>query len=219
MLEVDDLQKSFFQGEVKVDAVRGVSFSLDKGKSLAITGPSGSGKSTLLSLLSGLDLPTSGTISVDGVEVQKLSEKELSVFRSQKIGIVFQQFHLMPHLTALENVALPLEIYSRSAAVNQAKEILTGVGLGDRLNHLPHELSGGEKQRVAIARALVTKPKVLLADEPSGNLDSETGDKVMSLLFKICLENGISLILITHDEELAKRCDRTLHLKDGLLDT
>lgn len=218
ILEVNEIEKSFFQGKIKVEALKGISFSLDEGQSLSITGPSGSGKSTLLSLLSGLDFPTRGQIIIDGVQVEKLSEKELSVFRSKKIGIVFQQFHLMPHLTALENVSLPLEISLKDAALIKAKDILVGVGLESRINHFPHELSGGEKQRVAIARALVTRPRVLLADEPSGNLDSETGEKVMSLLFKICRDSDISLILITHDSDLAGRCDRTLHLKDGLLE-
>ncbi len=219
ILEVKNLKKTFFQGTVKVQAIKGVSFSIEKGESLSITGPSGSGKSTLLSLLSGLDIPTEGSVIIDGVHVKNLSEKKLATFRSKKIGIVFQQFHLMPHLTALENVSLPLEISRKGSALDEAKNILDGVGLGDRINHLPHELSGGEKQRVAIARALVTKPKILLADEPSGNLDSETGDKVMDLLFKICESNSISLILITHDKDLASKCDLTLNLKDGLLDS
>jgi len=215
ILEVEGLEKSFRQGSLKVEAIKNLSFSLKRGQSLSIVGPSGSGKSTLLSLIAGLDLPTSGKVLVDGIDITKLSEKELSVYRSQKIGIVFQQFHLMPHLTALENVSLPLEILKSDKAEAEALKILEQVGLKDRVNHLPSELSGGEKQRVAIARAIVAKPKVLLADEPSGNLDTETGDSVMSLLFEICKANGISLVLITHDISLSKKCDQSFSLKDG----
>lgn len=217
ILEVQGLGKSFKQGSLNVDAIKDLSFSLKRGHSLSIVGPSGSGKSTLLSLIAGLDLPTSGKVIVDGVDITRLSEKELSIYRSQKIGIVFQQFHLMPHLTALENVSLPLEIHKNNEALSEALKILEQVGLKDRVNHLPSELSGGEKQRVAIARAIVSKPKVILADEPSGNLDTETGESVMSLLFDICKANEISLVLITHDIALSKKCDESLSLRDGSL--
>jgi putative ABC transport system ATP-binding protein len=217
ILSVNNLEKVFKQGALKVEAVKGVSFDLEEGKSLSIIGPSGSGKSTLLSLISGLDGPTNGSVKVAGVDITKLSEKELSEYRSNNIGIVFQQFHLMPHLTALENVSLPLEIKSGLRANAEALKILDQVGLKDRANHLPSELSGGEKQRVAIARALVTRPKILLADEPSGNLDSETGAKVMNLLFNVCKESNISLVLITHDLKLSEKCDEQIKIQDGRL--
>lgn len=217
ILKVKNLKKSFKQGSLKVDAIKGISFSLEKGKSMSVTGPSGSGKSTLLSLISGLDSPSMGSVEVDGIDITKLNEKDLSNYRSEKIGIVFQQFHLMPHLTALENVALPLEIKGTKEASASAQKILDQVGLKDRVNHLPNELSGGEKQRVAIARALVAKPKLLLADEPSGNLDTETGDLVMGLLFELCKASETSLLLITHDLKLSEKCDESLNIKDGLL--
>jgi len=215
ILEVKNLEKSFKQGNLKIEAVKNINFSLKRGQSLSIVGPSGSGKSTLLSLIAGLDSPTAGKVIVDDVDITKLSEKDLSLYRSQKVGIVFQQFHLMPHLTAFENVSLPLEINKSENTTEEALKILGQVGLKDRVNHLPNELSGGEKQRVAIARAIVTKPKVLLADEPSGNLDTETGDNVMNLLFEISKVNDISLVLITHDINLSKKCDQSLSLKDG----
>lgn len=216
ILEVKNLSKKFKQGETIINAVNDLSFSLENGKSLSITGPSGSGKTTVMSLLAGLDSPSKGEIDVDGVKINNLSEKELSQFRAKNIGIVFQQFHLMPHLSALENVCLPLEINKIDDVTIQAKKILESVGLSDRINHLPSQLSGGEKQRVAIARAIVLRPKLILADEPSGNLDTDTGKKVMDLLFKMTDEFNLSLVLITHDLQLAKRCDQQINLFAGL---
>ncbi len=217
ILEVKNLRKSFFQGKRQIDALKNVSFQVERKQSLAIVGPSGSGKSTLLSLLAGLDQATSGEILFAGEPLHEMSESQLNEFRAKNIGIVFQQFHLMPHLSALENVALPLDILRRDNAQEQAKEMLNMVGLAERVTHRPHELSGGECQRVAIARASVTRPKILLADEPSGNLDTETGEKVMDLLFNLVEETGTTLILITHDLKLAGRCQRQLHLVGGEL--
>ncbi len=218
ILEVKNLSKTFKQGEDIIKALHDISFSLEAGKSLALTGPSGSGKTTILTLLAGLDSVNSGSITVDGTLMSALSEKQLALFRSRTVGIVFQQFHLMPNLTAQENVSLPLEILSSPNAEEQTIEMLKAVGLSDRKNHLPHQLSGGERQRVAIARASVMRPKVLLADEPSGNLDTETGKKVMDLLFNMTKTSGTSLVLVTHDLELAKRCDYQLHMLGGQLD-
>jgi len=217
ILSVKNLSKVFRQGEHKVAAVNGVSFEMERGRSLSLTGPSGSGKTTIMSLLAGLDAPTAGSVTVDGVDLGLLSEKKLSEFRAQKVGIVFQQFHLMPHLTALENVCLPLEINAVSRAEDKALEMLKAVGLGSRIHHQPHQLSGGEKQRVAIARALVLKPAVVLADEPSGNLDFETGQSVMNILFDLVKEQSLSLVLITHDSDLAKKCDSQIHLVSGVI--
>ena len=217
ILEVKNLRKSFSQGNRHVDALKGISFQVETNQSLAIVGPSGSGKTTLLSLLAGLDKTSEGEIIFSGQPIQGMKEKELNAFRAENIGIVFQQFHLMPHLSALENVALPLDILGRPNSEESAKEMLAQVGLADRLTHRPHQLSGGECQRVAIARASVTRPKILLADEPSGNLDTETGKKVMDLLFKLVTENNMTLILITHNQELADRCKNKIQLVGGQL--
>jgi len=215
IISVKNLSKEFLQGEHRVSAVNDVSFTMEKGESLSLTGPSGSGKTTVMSLLAGLDAPSAGSVTVDGVELGKLSEKELSRFRAQRVGIVFQQFHLMPHLTALENVCLPLEINAASNVEDKALKMLKLVGLENRAHHLPNQLSGGEKQRVAVARALVLNPAVVLADEPSGNLDFETGQSVMNMLFDLVKEQSLSLVLITHDADLAKKCDRQVHLVSG----
>ncbi len=218
ILDVKKLSKTYSQGASLISALHDISFQLQAGKSLALTGPSGSGKTTVLTLLAGLDTATSGSISVDGTLMSDLTEKQLAVFRSKNIGIVFQQFHLMPHLTAEENVSLPLEILSLPDVSSRALKMLDAVGLLDRKDHLPHQLSGGERQRVAIARATVLQPKILFADEPSGNLDTETGNKVMDLLFNMSKISNTSLVLVTHDLELAKRCDFQLHLLGGQLD-
>jgi putative ABC transport system ATP-binding protein len=217
ILQVKDVSKSFVQGQRLVEALKGINFTIESQQSLAILGPSGSGKTTLLSLLAGLDQVTSGEIVFAGASLHKMSESELNRFRAHNIGIVFQQFHLMPHLTAVENVALPLDILGVEHAQEKAKELLLQVGLGERLDHRPHQLSGGECQRVAIARASVIEPKVLLADEPSGNLDTDTGQKVMDLLFQLVQDKAMTLILITHDEQLAARCQRQLRLVGGRL--
>jgi putative ABC transport system ATP-binding protein len=217
ILNVENLSKQYKQGEVTIHALKSASLSLEKGKTLAIVGPSGSGKTTLLSLMCGLESPSEGKVVINDQVVSTLNEKELSHFRSKNIGIVFQQFHLMPHLTAEENVALPLEILGDKEAEKKAKEALAQVGLGERYNHLPNELSGGECQRVAIARALVVKPNILFADEPSGNLDTETGENVMKLLFDLVKKNNMTMVLVTHDKNLASKCDQQLEIKSGLI--
>lgn len=216
-VDVKNLSKSYTQGQQQITVLKDLNLAIDKGESVAIIGQSGSGKSTFLSLLAGLDKPDLGTIIIAAQEITKLDEKKLAIFRGQTIGIVFQQFHLISHLSAVENVALPLEILGKKDATRQAMEALEQVGLGHRGEHKPHELSGGECQRTAIARAMVTKPSIILADEPSGNLDSETGDKVMNLLFQLTNEQKITLLLVTHNASLARKCRRTLQLKNGSL--
>jgi putative ABC transport system ATP-binding protein len=216
-INISNLSKCYNNGENKLIILDDLNLSLKSGQIAAIIGQSGSGKTTLLSLLAGLDSPDSGDIFFDETNLAKLSEDKITFFRSQNLSIVFQQFHLMPFLTALENVALPLEILKNKNALSLAREALDRVGLTHRLHHLPSELSGGESQRVALARAFVTKPKVLLADEPSGNLDQQTGDEVMNLLFKLVGETQATLILVTHNLELAKKCQSKFRLEKGKL--
>lgn len=216
-LTIRNLKKSYGQGESKIEVLKGINLNITEGETIALTGKSGSGKSTMLSLLAGLDMVGSGDIIIDGSHLSKMSEKQLARFRAENIGIVFQQFHLISTLSALENVLLPLELLKVSNAQERAKDLLESVGLSHRANHLPSELSGGESQRVAIARALAIKPSILLADEPSGNLDEETGQKVMDLLFKMVEETKTTLVLVTHDRDLAKRCSRVVHLEHGSL--
>ena len=218
ILKVHQACKSFQQGNHKVKVLEGLDLEVNKGEKVAILGPSGCGKSTLLSLLAGLDSPGSGTVEIDGTDLAKINEDQLSQTRSQKLGIVFQQYHLMRNLTAVENVGLPLEILGTSDFAERARTALKEVGLDHRATHFPSEMSGGECQRVAIARALVTRPSLILADEPSGNLDQKTGDEVMDILFNLCREHTISLVLVTHNRELADRCDRSLLLKEGALE-
>lgn len=216
-IELKEIKKSFLQAGHVIHVLRGLNAVIATGESVAIVGQSGSGKSTLLTLLAGLDRADSGQLLVEGQDLGLLDENAMTKFRARHIGIVFQQFHLMSHLTALENVSLPLEILGESNVEGKAKEMLEMMGLGHRLDHLPSKLSGGECQRVAIARALVVKPKVLLADEPSGNLDVETGSKVMDVFFDVVKKTNTTTILVTHSESLAKKCDRTLVLRNGLL--
>ncbi len=194
-----------------------VSFSVDKGDSIAVVGASGAGKSTLLALLAGLDLPTEGQIWLNSVNLTDLDEDGRADVRAASVGFVFQSFHLVPSLNALENVMLPLELSGKKSPRQAASEILTQVGLADRWSHYPAQLSGGEKQRVAIARAFATGPAVLFADEPTGNLDSQTGDRVMDLMFELNRNSSTTLILVTHDQALAGRCDRTIGLDAGRL--
>ena len=215
ILSVNKLNKSFKQGDTDIKAVQDISFELNPGETLAIVGSSGSGKTTLLSLLTGLDNADSGEIIMVDQKITELSERQLSLFRAQNIGIVFQEFHLMPHLTAAENVALPLEIAHQSDVDSQVTAALKKVGLSERHDHLPHQLSGGECQRVAIARAMVAKPRILFADEPSGNLDTDTGQKVMDLLFSLVEENKMTMILVTHEKNLAQRCLRQIEMAGG----
>ena len=198
-----------------LDIVRGVQLDLEAGASLGIVGPSGSGKTSLLMLLAGLERPSRGTVSIDGTDFARLSEDERARFRGRHIGIVFQSFHLIPTMTALENVAIPLELAGRRDAGARAAEALEQVGLSHRMTHRPGQLSGGEQQRVALARAFAPGPRLLLADEPTGNLDLRTGEKVADLMFGLQRDHGTTLLLITHDATLAGRCDRRLAVSDG----
>jgi putative ABC transport system ATP-binding protein len=217
MMTVTNLRKSFGASEARVEVLKGLDFTIQKGERVALTGKSGSGKSTLLSLLAGLDTPDSGSITIDQQNISGMNERILTSFRAQNIGIVFQQFHLVSTLTALENVLLPLEMLKMDKARERAVELLEQVNLAHRMDHLPSQLSGGESQRVAIARALAIRPAILFADEPSGNLDEETGDKVMDLLFDLVKTSHTTLVLVTHDPELAQRCERIIHLEHGRL--
>jgi putative ABC transport system ATP-binding protein len=217
VLDLVNMKKSYPHASGEIPVLMGIDASIAKGESVAIVGPSGSGKSTLLSLLAGLDRPTSGSVKIAGVELEKLSEEKLTAFRADSLGIVFQKFHLMSHFTALENVSLPLKIAKNGNYLDLAEDSLASVGLKDRMHHYPHQLSGGECQRVAIARAMVATPDLILADEPSGNLDSATGEEVMNLLFNLVKKNQSTLILVTHNKELALKCDRMLTLIDGKL--
>ena len=194
-----------------------VSLAIHQGESLAIVGPSGSGKSTLLGLLAGLDIPTKGHVYLNGVDITGLNEDERALIRSEKLGFVFQSFQLIPTFTALENVMLPLDLASNSRGRDIATGILRRVGLEKRLNHYPTQLSGGEQQRVAIARAFAIQPELLFADEPTGNLDQQTGQHIIDLMFELNKERGTTLVLVTHDYALANRCDRILSLRDGHL--
>ncbi len=198
-----------------VNILRGIDLTIAAGETVGIVGPSGSGKTTMLMIIAGLERPSSGRVAVAGKDLTNLSEDALARFRRDHIGIVFQSFHLIPTMTALENVAVPLELAGRKDAFPRATEALEAVGLGHRLTHYPGQLSGGEQQRVAIARAFAPGPRVLLADEPTGNLDGETGHQVIQLLFDQCADHGTTLVLITHDPALAGRCDRQVRVADG----
>ncbi len=217
MIEIENLTMSFPIATGQLDVLRGVDLELRDGETAAIVGPSGSGKTTLLLLLAGLEQPHSGRIRIDGVALDALDADGLADLRRDRLGIVFQSFHLVPSLTALGNVALPLEIAGAADAEARAGAMLERVGLGERGKHFPMQLSGGEQQRVAIARALVHSPPVLLADEPTGNLDLETGARIIELLFGLHAESGSTLILVTHDEAIAGRCQRVLRLHEGRL--
>lgn len=216
-LYIKNLQKSFNQGEDRVTVLSGLNVDIKNGEVVAIVGQSGSGKSTLLSLLAGLDQADAGDVVVDGVNLSTMTEKQVTDFRGQNIGIVFQQYHLVSHLTAMENVMLPMEILGQLDPEKKALELLKEMGLEHRLHQFPSRMSGGECQRVAIARALAVQPKILLADEPSGNLDIHTGDKVMEIFFNAAKKYQITTILVTHSEVLAQRCQRTLRLSEGKL--
>ncbi len=198
-----------------VEIIKGMDLDVEAGAAIGIVGPSGSGKTSLLMLIAGLERATSGSLEVAGVSLNGKSEDALASFRRDMIGIIFQSFHLIPTMTALENVAIPLEFKGISNPMQRAEEKLQRVGLGHRLKHYPGQLSGGEQQRVAIARALASGAKILLADEPTGNLDQETGEQIIKLLFELKHQEGASLLLITHDNALAKRCDRVIHVRDG----
>jgi putative ABC transport system ATP-binding protein len=216
-LAVHGLGKQVRLPDHTLTILNGVSFSIGKGEAVAIVGASGSGKSTLLSLLAGLDTPTEGEVRLDGAPMSELDEDGRARVRAEKVGFVFQSFQLLPALTAVENVMLPLELRGDADARRPAVEILGRVGLQDRLQHYPRQLSGGEQQRVAIARAFVTRPALLFADEPTGNLDTATGSAIVDLLFELNRQAGTTLVLVTHDEKLAARCHRQLKLAAGEL--
>jgi putative ABC transport system ATP-binding protein len=226
LLEADAVERVYRMGRagrdqpaVEVHALRGVTFAVDRGEHVAIVGSSGSGKSTLLNLLGALDRPTSGHVRYDGRDVRELSDAELAQLRNEQIGFVFQSFHLLPRLTALDNVQLPL-VYrhgTRRDRRDRALAALEAVGLADRVDHRPSELSGGQQQRVAIARAIVTEPALLLADEPTGNLDSRTGVEIMGLLEQLHDEQGTALVVITHESDVADRAQRRIELRDGVI--
>ena len=204
-------------GHNLITILQTISFTVPTGQIVAVMGPSGSGKSTLLGLLAGLDRPTSGSIVIHGTDITTLDESEMARFRRIHIGYVFQAFHLIPTLTALENVLLPLELQGRSEGKDRAEALLRSVGLEYRLHHYPIQLSGGEQQRVALARAFISQPSFLFADEPTGNLDSQTGDRIIELLWQLHQEHGSTLVLVTHDASLAKQASRILTLRDGHL--
>lgn len=211
------LTKQVSTGEQQLTILRDIDLQIHEGEAVAIIGASGSGKSTLLGLMAGLDLPTSGKVHLDQVDIFSLDEDSRAELRGKTLGFVFQSFQLLPALTALENVMLPLELMNSDHAESVAQKLLDRVGLAKRYNHYPKQLSGGEQQRVAIARAFATKPRLLLADEPTGNLDSTTGIQIIELMFELNCEHNTTLVLVTHDEALSKRCDRQIRLSDGKL--
>ena len=217
VLAARNVSKQVSSPEGSLTILSNVSFAIDKGDSVAVVGASGAGKSTLLALLAGLDLPTEGEIWLNGVNLTNLDEDGRAAVRAASVGFVFQSFHLVPSLNALENVMLPLELAGKDSPRQKAMEILQQVGLGERWSHYPAQLSGGEKQRVAIARSFATEPAVLFADEPTGNLDSRTGEHVIDLMFELNRDSSTTLILVTHDKSLAARCDRIIGLDGGLL--
>lgn len=217
ILLVQGLTKQVSTGDSQLTILQDIHLQINSAETVAIIGASGSGKSTLLALLAGLDLPTSGKVYLDQVDIFLLNEDERAALRSKVLGFVFQSFQLLPALTALENVMLPLELADADHAEQKSQQLLARVGLAQRLHHYPKQLSGGEQQRVAIARAFVTTPKLLLADEPTGNLDAETGEQIIDLMFELNREQGTTLVLVTHDETLSQRCSRQIRLSHGKL--
>ena len=220
MLVARGLTKEYLSGTQRLTVLRDVSFEVPAGAFVSIVGPSGSGKTTLLGLLAGLDTPSSGTVSLDGEDFGRLDEDARARLRGEKVGFVFQSFQLIPTLTALENVQVPLELAGRvpvREAAARARDLLARVGLGDRTHHFPQQLSGGEQQRVALARAFMNDPKILFADEPTGNLDGATGERIVELLQALNRERGCTIVLVTHDVTLAARTQRTIRLKDGVM--
>lgn len=215
MLSATGLTKEYQSGAHRLTVLRDVTFAVEQGEFLAIVGPSGSGKTTLLGLLAGLDTPSRGSVHLDGIDITALDEDERARLRGAKVGFVFQSFQLIPTLTAIENVQVPLELRGESNATDRAADVLRRVGLGDRLHHFPTQLSGGEQQRVAIARAFSNRPRILFADEPTGNLDSDTGGRIVELLESLNHESGSTVVLVTHDLTLARRARRVIRLSDG----
>ena len=217
MLAVRNLTKEYRSGGDALAVLRNVSFDIAAGETVAIVGPSGSGKTTLLGLLAGLDTPTRGAVLLDGIDLGPLDEDARARLRGDRVGFVFQSFQLVPTLTALENVAVPLELRGIRDSGARARDLLERVGLGSRTHHFPTQLSGGEQQRVAIARAFVNRPRVLFADEPTGNLDGATGEKIVGLLEQLNREDGTTVVLVTHDQQLARRLGRSIRLADGVV--
>ena len=218
LLIAHDLRREYHMGEELVRAVRGVSLHVERGDYLAIVGPSGCGKSTLLNLLGGIDQPTAGTVTIDGARIDQMSDTEVTRFRLRHVGFVFQRFYLMPALTAIENVELPMAEAKtpRVERMRRARELLAYVGLADRTDHRPAQLSGGEQQRVAIARALANKPRLLVADEPTGELDAKTGGEMIELIAQVN-RDGTTIVVVTHDEDLARAARRIVHMRDGVI--
>jgi putative ABC transport system ATP-binding protein len=216
MIEVQSLKKTLISGGNQLEILKEIDLTIAKGESVAIEGPSGSGKSTLLGLLAGFDSPTSGSIKIDREEITSLNEDQLAILRGKKLGFVFQSYNLIPTLTAEENVALPLELRGDSyKSQDRARELLSAVGLSERMSHYPAQLSGGEQQRVALARAFACSPSILLADEPTGNLDSATGGLVLGMMLKLNRTQGATLVIVTHDPALSRLTDRIVYLQDG----
>jgi len=217
ILEVRNLSRAYTSGSRRLTVLDNVTFELPRRETCAVVGPSGSGKTTLLGLCAGLDLPTSGSVTINGVVLNDLNENQRALLRNEHIGFVFQNFQLLPNLTALENVMIPVELRGERGATEDARRLLARVGLGDRLEHYPAQLSGGEQQRVALARAFINRPHILFADEPTGNLDADTAGKVVDLIFEMNDELDTALVLVTHDLELARRTHRILRLRGGRL--
>lgn len=218
IIKLEGVDLSLGRGAARVHILRGISLEVGRGEALGLVGPSGSGKSSLLMAMAGLERIDEGKVTIDGHDLGKLDEDDLAEFRGRRIGIVFQSFHLIPTMTALENVAVPLELAGREDAFERAAAELRGVGLGQRFDHYPAQLSGGEQQRVAVARAIAPDPAIICADEPTGNLDEETGIQIADLIFALRRERGATLILVTHDLPLARRCDRILRMHSGLVE-
>jgi len=215
ILKINDLERTYKSGSKELTVLQNVSFEVEKGQTFSIVGPSGSGKTTLLGLAAGLDTPNAGKVELCGHDLNSLNEDDRAQLRNDQVGFIFQNFQLLPTLTALENVSVPLELQGDKNATTKAKELLNKVGLGDRIHHYPSQLSGGEQQRVAVARAFSNNPSILFADEPTGNLDEETGEKIIQLLFNLNKEAGTTLVIITHDLDLAARTQQILRLKGG----